>query len=792
MSDNRNRITRSPDIFVIFLLVAMIVWFSHEMVWGGKVPFFRDLGPYFYPMRFSLAESFKAGELPLWDRHVAMGFPLLADFQSAAFYPPHLLYLILPFFDATRALFLFHYLVAATGSYMLCRQWSYPRYLAVIGAVLFTLGGTIVSLSNLLNHFQTAVWLPWVILLGERSLHSGSWKDFLGLTFVALAQFLAGSPEFYMMSMALLILDGMRVKRIGGNTGYAKTFFLLGAANILVLGLSMIQVLPTMELFSEGRRPTGMLYQEIAGLSLHPLNLVNLFFLDKEIDISMGIGLHLFFIQDLPFFISYYTGAISLFGICLWLYFGSRKEKGVFSGLIVITLVIALGTHTPIYSYLFQYIPVFRIFRFPEKFFFLTYVFLVFITLRGLYEFLERDDRHKKWPLLIPSSIFVLFLVLYLICRFEKDFLIRFIGWAMHTPSLSPSTISSLSTILFHLERQIVLSFGILFLLFLYKFGKVSTSLFQGLIVGLVFFDLFSAHQPYQFLVDPNRVRENSRIISAPDPEASRLFYIHRLNNLHPSQFTFKERPFAGAVSSVFATLIPNTGVFHGFDYMQEMDALSREPYDLFLRVSGRLPPERVYHLLGALNVKYVNSSQSLPKGGITLVRHLPEHPFWLYRIDAVIPRTYIVPKAIEEKDPLKILDRLSSKEFDPLKEVILERPLSVPSKENMQASAEIVAYTNHRVRIRASLDSPGVLVLADSFYPGWHVYVDGEEKEILRANLFFRGVPLSPGKHWVEFRYEPLSFAIGLAISLTTLFGLTVGTILFLVVRGKKSASLV
>jgi len=71
-------------------LVAMVVWFSHEMVWDGKIPFFRDLGVYFYPLRFSVAESFKVGELPLWDRHMSMGFPLLADFQSGAFYPPHL------------------------------------------------------------------------------------------------------------------------------------------------------------------------------------------------------------------------------------------------------------------------------------------------------------------------------------------------------------------------------------------------------------------------------------------------------------------------------------------------------------------------------------------------------------------------------------------------------------------------------------------------------------------------------------------------------------------------------
>ena len=93
----------------------MVLWFTWEMVWGGKVPFFRDLGPYFYPMRYSLAQSFRAGELPLWNRYMAMGFPLLADFQSGTFYPPHLLYLALPFWTAVRAIFVLHFFYCSYG-----------------------------------------------------------------------------------------------------------------------------------------------------------------------------------------------------------------------------------------------------------------------------------------------------------------------------------------------------------------------------------------------------------------------------------------------------------------------------------------------------------------------------------------------------------------------------------------------------------------------------------------------------------------------------------------------------
>jgi hypothetical protein len=75
----------------------------------------------------------------------------------------------------------------------------------------------------------------------------------------------------------------------------------------------------------------------------------------------------------------------------------------------------------------------------------------------------------------------------------------------------------------------------------------------------------------------------------------------------------------------------------------------------------------------------------------------------------------------------------------------------------------------------------PAKLVLADSFYPGWRVYVNGQEREILKANVFFRGVDLPAGTHIVEFLYRPRSFALGLTVSLATL-----GAVLLVSVAGR------
>ena len=61
------------------------------------------------------------------------------------------------------------------------------------------------------------------------------------------------------------------------------------------------------------------------------------------------------------------------------------------------------------------------------------------------------------------------------------------------------------------------------------------------------------------------------------------------------------------------------------------------------------------------------------------------------------------------------------------------------------------------------------VVVLVDSFDPGWRAWVDGEPAPILRANVAFRAVPVPPGEHRVEMLYRPRALSLGIAVSALT-----------------------
>jgi hypothetical protein len=87
----------------------------------------------------------------------------------------------------------------------------------------------------------------------------------------------------------------------------------------------------------------------------------------------------------------------------------------------------------------------------------------------------------------------------------------------------------------------------------------------------------------------------------------------------------------------------------------------------------------------------------------------------------------------------------------------------------------ESVTVTRHdpqRVELRGVLTRPGLVVPADTFYPGWALTVDGRPAPILRTNHLMRGAAVEAGEHTLVYVYDPLSFKLGLAASLVGLAG--------------------
>lgn len=94
--------------------------------------------------------------------------------------------------------------------------------------------------------------------------------------------------------------------------------------------------------------------------------------------------------------------------------------------------------------------------------------------------------------------------------------------------------------------------------------------------------------------------------------------------------------------------------------------------------------------------------------------------------------------------------------------------PESVPNSAS--ATATITAETFNTMHIAATTNQPGVLVVNDSWYPGWHAVVDGTSAFVFPVDISFRGIEISEGNHEISFYYAPSSLIFGGYASLAAL----------------------
>ena len=139
-----------------------------------------------------------------------------------------------------------------------------------------------------------------------------------------------------------------------------------------------------------------------------------------------------------------------------------------------------------------------------------------------------------------------------------------------------------------------------------------------------------------------------------------------------------------------------------------------------------------------------------------------------VYENLTVLPRAFVASRASFIPDDAEARALLADPAFDPSTTIILADPTTAAAAASAGITATLPAtittYTPDLVHLTAQ--GPGYLLLSDAYYPGWTATVDGASAPILRADIMFRALSLTPGRHEIEFRYTPLSVRIGIWIS--------------------------
>jgi hypothetical protein len=217
-----------------------------------------------------------------------------------------------------------------------------------------------------------------------------------------------------------------------------------------------------------------------------------------------------------------------------------------------------------------------------------------------------------------------------------------------------------------------------------------------------------------------------------------------------------------------------------GQDYLAQLElGAPNTPASITVRVPEKAQSAFVLQGLSLIDQRTgAHESVTVSQGGD--YRRIHTGDVKVYNRTLAPGRVWIVHGVQPAQDADASLRFLADSSFDPKQTVVVEGdfPSAPPGAARAGEGVSVKEFDPERIRLEADLTEPGMLVLADAFYPGWRATVDGVQVPILRSNLMFRAVALEPGRHEVSFSYQPTSWRWGVLASAMT-FVLLMGGIL-------------
>jgi len=161
---------------------------------------------------------------------------------------------------------------------------------------------------------------------------------------------------------------------------------------------------------------------------------------------------------------------------------------------------------------------------------------------------------------------------------------------------------------------------------------------------------------------------------------------------------------------------------------------------------------------------------------------------YWVWENPQALPRPFVPRRVVRSPPRDELLARMSADDFDAAAVTYSEDDIAY---DGCDGTAWIVREHPQEVVIEARMETSGLVVLADLWYPGWMAEVDGQPVPIHRVNHGLRGVQVSRGTSTIVMRYSPMSFHYGRMCSLIGLITLA-GWMAVVSLRIRRGSSIV
>src|SRR3990167_8088681 len=365
--------------------------------------------------KFYYAQELKKNRVPIWNPHIGMGFPTLAEGQTAIFFLPNLiLFRVLPFVWAYNLTLVLSFITAGFGIYMFCRSLGLSKIAATYAGTIFPLGGFFVFHVQHHNLLQTASLMPWLFWTTNEFLVKKKVIFLLALSFILSQQIFAGFPQLTFYSLVALVtffllkIYSQKVKKI--KLTLLLTFFIL-----LGLALSSIQTFPTYELLKISNRendPQKILTQ-FPYKSKNLLQFLDPFLLGSPKDASYPNwvpGKWGIYWESLAY-VGIFPLALALSTIFLLFKKGvkNRYNALIFVSITVLSILLSLGKSSPLHP--IYSIPLFSIFRVPSRFLLIAQFAIIMLASITLARFSRKKLVQFIIFLLSLANLFYVFLL---------------------------------------------------------------------------------------------------------------------------------------------------------------------------------------------------------------------------------------------------------------------------------------------------------------------------------------------------------------------------------------------
>lgn len=770
--------------FALLLLVLILPFVPILLAHGEQIlghPKTDNFTAYYFYNHFS-RHAWLKGLIPLWNPHIMLGVPFLGEGQASLFHPLSMLFFVLRTSAATNWIIALSCLLTGAFFYGYLRALGLGRAASWCGAVTWSFSNAMISriYAGHLNILLTFISMPMILMYWERYRTARNIRNLAGISLGYGLMILAYYPQLlYIFSLFLLFYV---LLQSGHTVAEAPTLIRQEARYLLMFGISLVmgialgavQLLPGLDFVSQSFRQQSTIAFS-GNYSFPPENLLTLiapgFFGDRFTNQTRIYWGRADFWE-----MWIYIGLLPLMMAMLGAWAAPRRRRLMLLSCAVIFMLIGLGKYTPLFPALYNYLPLFDMFRGPSKYTLITLFCLVTLSAYGFESLFQESDTARRRQMLrviivsggaLLLAAFAVMVVLLPEAEKTGSNWQVFMNWIKQTgdslfdfngtfmPEFFKKTASKAGHELARGMGIIVLSCTLLWFL---RTARWRQYLFP-VAAALILVDLLGVYLPMLKTFD----RASTDYPLEIDEAAGQFPYRPRI--MFPNSPT------------------PNLAMKSGYSSPFGYTGNTLKRYnDLISRIQGQNPTESrsvstfLKHTpkFSILALDAVAVEHNEIPAGVSPIGRLGDLSLIPYEhYNERLPRTFLAaaPRYFTQSD--EALSYVFESQADLQSRPAIERAGKGLAPHPLEPGEDVrfVSFDPNRIELEVQANRPRELVLSSMFEKNWTATVNDTKTEVSPANYAFRAVQVPAGVSRVVFEYRPLAFFWGTGISAVALF---------------------